>query len=445
MKKNIQEWFKKHSITEVESIFPDINGVARGKFMPANKFLNEGTFRLPESVLIYTLYGDLPNNYGHVINVREQDMVLKPDFSTLSIIPWAKEPTAQIIHDCYTLDDTLFSLSTRSVLKNVIALFNKINLQPIVAPEIEFYLTQPIKHFHNPISPANNRFGREEIPGQAYSIDSLNEFDDFFEDLYNYCEQQNIDIETLNHEYGMGQMEINLRHGDALQLADQTFLFKKTAREIAQKHNMYATFMSKPMEEQPGSSMHIHQSLIDQTTGKNVFIDKNQPTKIFYSYIAGLQKYIPSAMLLFAPNVNSYRRIIKNTYNTLNAEWSFDNRNVGLRIPKLAYENLRIENRIPGSDANPYLAIAASLICGYLGVIQGLKPTEPLTDGVAHASHQLPDNMQASIKLLNSSRKLKQYLGKDFIRCYRYVKGSEWDVFSRVISSWERKYLMLQV
>jgi glutamine synthetase len=180
-------------------------------------------------------------------------------------------------------------------------------------------------------------------------------------------------------------MEINLLHGNALDLADQAFMFKRTAREAALRHKMYATFMAKPHAKEPGSAMHIHQSIVDLKTGKNVFSGPDgTPTPLFFSHIAGLQRYLPMAMALLAPNVNSYRRITRFQVAPINVQWGYDNRTAGLRVPMSDAQSRRVENRLSGADANPYLAKAASLACGYLGMIEGSRrptrsPAAPTT------------------------------------------------------------------
>ncbi len=207
----------------------------------------------------------------------------------------------------------------------------------------------------------------------------MNEFDPLFDDIYAFCERQDIEIDTLIHEDGPAQMEINLLHGDPLDLADQAFLFKRTAREAALRHKMYTTFMAKPHAREPGSAMHIHQSVVDKKTRANVFSNKDgSPSQLFFAHIGGLQKYLPAAMCLFAPNVNSYRRITRTQVAPINVHWGYDNRTAGLRVPVSPPDSRRVENRIGGADANPYLAIAASLACGYLGMIENLQPTEPV-------------------------------------------------------------------
>ena len=197
--------------------------------------------------------------------------------------------------------------------------------------------------------------------------------------MYQFCEDQDIEIDTLIHEDGPAQMEINLIHGNPLDLADQAFLFKRTAREVALRHKMYATFMAKPHAKEPGSAMHIHQSVVDTKTRKNIFSNADgTPSQLFFSHIAGLQKYLPRAMALFCPNVNSYRRVTPYLSRA-------HQRALGLRQPHRRpararcpiAEARRVENRVGGADANPYIAIAASLACGYLGMIENLQPTRP--------------------------------------------------------------------
>ena len=184
------------------------------------------------------------------------------------------------------------------------------------------------------LKPPVGRSGRAEPGRQSYSIAAVNEFDPLFDDIYAFCEAQDIEIDTLIHEDGPAQMEINLLHGEPLDLADQAFLFKRTAREAALRHKMYATFMAKPHAKEPGSAMHIHQSIVDKKTRKNIFSNPDgTPSALFFSHIAGLQRYVPAAMSLFCSNVNSYRRMTRYLSAPINVQWGYDNRTAGLRVP----------------------------------------------------------------------------------------------------------------
>ena len=441
----IQQFFKDHGVSEVEAVVPDMAGIARGKVMPAVKFAEDEGMRMPESIFLQTVTGEYPDD-DRAISPSEIDIVLKADPKTLRVVPWAAEPTAQVIHDSFYGDGRPVTMAPRYVLRHVLDLYAQQGWRPIVAPELEFFLVEPNVDADYPLKPPVGRSGRPEVGRQSYSIAAVNEFDPLFDDIYAFCEAQEIEIDTLIHEDGAAQMEINLIHGDAMSLADQVFLFKRTAREAAFRHKMYATFMSKPMAREPGSAMHIHQSIVDAKSGGNVFSDKDgNPTPLFFAHIAGLQKYLPSAMSLFAPNVNSFRRITRHNMAPINTHWGYDNRTAGLRVPMSDAENRRVENRLGGADANPYLAIAASLACGYLGMIEGLKPSEPIAGSAYDLPFGLPRNIEEAVRLLRESRPLIEVLGERFVLAYTAVKESEYDTFLRVISSWEREHLLLNV
>ncbi len=444
--KNIQQWLKANKISEVECIVPDMSGVSRGKIMPAEKVSNEGDMRLPESIFTQTVTGSYAERAYAIANPTDIDMAMRPDPDTLRLVPWAKDPTAQVIHDSFYMDGKPVEIAPRYVLRNIIDLYHREGWQPIVAPELEFYLVKPNIDPDYPLQPPAGRSGRPEIGSQAYSIDAVNEFDLLFEDVYDYCEAQGIKIDNLIHEMGAAQMEINLLHGDPLVLADQAFLFKRTMREAALQHDVYATFMAKPMEDQPGSAMHIHQSVMDVDTGKNVFSDESgNSNNVFFAHIAGLQKYLPAAMSFLSPYVNSYRRIVRYGAAPINLQWGYDNRTVGLRVPHSKAQDRRVENRVAAADANPYIAIAASLACGYLGMKEGLTPTEPLATSAYELPIELPHDLFEALGLLNQSEPLQNLLGNKFTQVYTAIKETEFETFMRVISPWEREYLLLNV
>ncbi len=441
----IRQFLKDHGIQEVEAIIPDMAGVARGKVVPAEKYVEEEGMRLPESIFLQTVTGEYPEDES-AINPSEIDIVLKADPSTIRVVPWAAEPTAQVLHDCFYGDGRPVPMSPRYVLRRVLDLYSSHGWEPVIAPELEFFLVEPNIDSDYPLKPPIGRSGRPEIGRQSYSIAAVNEFDPLFDDVYAFCEAQEIQIDTLIHEAGAAQMEINLLHGNALSLADQAFLFKRTAREAALRHKMYATFMAKPHAKEPGSAMHLHQSIVDAKTGQNVFSAADgAPTSLFFSHIAGLQRYLPAAMSLFAPNVNSYRRTTPYNSAPINVQWGYDNRTAGLRVPMSSPAARRVENRCGGADANPYLAMAASLACGYLGMVEGLKPTEPISGSAYDLPFQLPRTLAEALRLLRECRPLVDVFGERFVSAYAAVKESEHEAFLQVISAWEREHLLLNV
>ncbi len=441
----MKDWIKQNKIREVECMIPDLAGAARGKIIPAAKFISSETLRLPQSLFLQTVTGEYPELYKE-LTPTDVDMILQPDADTIRHLPWAKNPSAQVIYDCVDKQGIPIEISPRSVLRRVLELYRAEGWKPVVAPELEFYLVQPCCDPNQALEAPIGRTGRAEKSGQSYNIDATNEFSQMFDDIYEYCEAQGLEIDALIHEEGMGQMEINLLHGDPLNLADQAFLFKRTVREAALRHNLFATFMAKPIEKQPGSAMHIHQSVESIDNGENIFSTKDgKPNKLLLSYIAGLQQYMSKAMSLACPYVNSYRRIVRGMSAPINFHWGYDNRSVGFRIPDDNPKSMRVENRIASADVNPYLAIATSLACGYIGMKQGLKPTDPL-DGCAYDEPlQLSRHWYESLYELAGCKALREVLGEQFVDVYVAVKELEFDHFMNTISPWEREHLLLKV
>jgi glutamine synthetase len=446
----LERWFDENQVDEIECLVPDLTGVARGKILPRTRFTQDRGMRLAESVLGMTVTGEAPDSaeYGGIISDNDLDMELLADPSTACLVPWVPEParTAQLIHDCYFADGRLVDFAPRSVLRKVRQLYADIGLSPVVAPELEFYLIAQNTDPDIPLSAPIGRSGRAETSRQHYSIDAVNEFDPLFEDIYKWCEIMDLEVDTLIHEMGAGQMEVNFLHGDPLDLADRVFYFKRTLREAALRHKMYATFMAKPMSNEPGSAMHIHQSIVDSKTGQNIFSNPDgSPTDAFRHYIGGLQKYMPAAMAFFAPYVNSYRRLVRNSSAPINIRWGRDNRTVGLRVPRSKPEARRVENRVVGADANPYVATAVTLACGYLGMKEKAEPSDESGGNAYNAQRDLPRSLSDALQNLATAPALAEVLGERFVTIYRLVKELEHDEFMTVISSWEREHLLLHV
>ncbi len=442
-------WLAERGIEDIECIVPDQAGVARGKMMPVSKFFSGAAMTMPSALFRQTIAGEYPEeNEFFQYDPRDGDLVFQPDYSTLSVVPWEDDPTAQLIHDAYERNGAPFSTAPRQVLQKVIDAYAAKGWKPVVAPEIEFYLIKPNVDPDYPLEPPIGKSGRPESGRKSYSISALNEFDDVIDDIYDFSEKQGLEIDTLIHEEGKAQMEINLRHGDPVVLADQVFLFKRTIREAALRHDMYATFMAKPMSGEPGSAMHIHQSVVDGETGQTIFSDQDgQATSLFQGYIAGQQRYMPNAMAMLAPYVNSYRRLAREALGSppINLHWGHDNRTVGLRVPTSSPAGRRLENRVPGSDCNPYLALAACLACGYLGMIYELKPDAPIEVDGHDLPYGLPRSLNDALETLTADEALVDLIGRTFVYTYKAIKEAEYETFMRVISPWEREHLLLSV
>lgn len=441
------DWLEWRGIEDIECITPDQAGVARGKMMPSKKFTSNTSLALPSAVFMATISGGYPEDgNGFVYPEDDGDLKLLPDLSTLTVVPWEEDPTAAVICDLVHQDGRSVEFTPRNVLKRVLAAYDKRGLKPVVAPEIEFYLVHKNPDPDYPLTPPVGRSGRAIGGGAGYSIAGVNEFDELIDDIYHFSESQGLEIDTLIHEEGAGQLEINLRHGDPVELADQVFMFKRTIREAALKHDIYATFMAKPIQGQPGSAMHIHQSIIDKKTGKNIFTaEDGSETDAFFHFIGGMQKHVPNALVMFAPYVNSYRRLTQAASAPVNNKWGYDNRTTAFRVPRSDPAARRVENRIPSSDANPYLALASSLACGLIGMTTKVKPEPPILTTANEDEIDLPRGLLEAVDLFEGDEALCEMLGTTFATTYAAIKRAEFETFMEVISPWEREYLLLNV
>ncbi|GGE48346.1 glutamine synthetase family protein [Actibacterium pelagium] len=442
----VQEFLEGRRLEEIECIIPDLAGTARGKAMPSYKFKPEETIFLPISLFYQTISGeyvdmDIENQW------METDIVLEPDMSTATVVPWADDVTLQIICNMKQRDGTDLEVAPRNVLRRVLKLYEDAGLKPIVAPELEFYLTKPNIDPNEAIEPPIGRTGRKGASRQVFSMSAVDEYGPVIDTIYDFAEPQGLKIDTIIQEGGAGQIEINLQHGDPLSLADQVFFFKRTIREAAFKNGIFATFMAKPIRDEPGSAMHIHQSVVDAKTGKNIFSDEDgNASEAFYHFIGGSQKYLMNCVPLLAPYVNSYRRITKEGQSApANLEWAADNRTTGLRVPHSGPEARRLENRVIGMDCNPYIAIATSLACGLLGMRNKIEPQEQAMSEVWETELNLPASLNAALDLFRDNDEIHELLGPEFCKLYHDIKRAENEEYQREISPWERRHLLLNV
>ncbi len=431
-------------LDEVECIVADLAGIARGKAMPGGKFARQPFFYLPNSIFFQTITGDWADEVAD--GFTEPDMILTPDFSTATPAPWTADTTLHVIHDIDDQKGNPVPYAPRNVLKRVVDLYRARGWEPIVAPEMEFYLVAPNTDPAREIEPPMGRSGRRAAARQAYSMSAVDEYGKVIDDIYDFAEIMGLEIDGILQEGGAGQIELNLRHGDPVKLADEMFFFKRMIREAALRHDTYATFMAKPIEGEPGSAMHIHQSVVDIKTGQNIFSNADgSETPEFLHFIGGMQRNLPAVVALLAPYVNSYRRYVPDFSAPINLEWGRDNRTTGLRVPVSEPSARRIENRLPGMDCNPYLGIAASLACGLVGLIEKTDPSEPFSGDAYQMQSGVPRGLGDALGLLRANTTIQQVLGEEFCRVYSAVKELEHNEFLQVISPWEREHLLLNV
>ena len=439
-----KEYIGSRRVDEVECVTGDIAGVARGKAMPATKFGKQTNYFLPNSIFLQTITGEWADNPFDAFT--EPDMFMVPDFTTATAAPWTADVTLQVIHDAMDQEGNPIPYSPRNVLKKIVQLYNDQGWTPVVAPEMEFFLTARNIDPNMPVEPPMGRSGRRAAGKQAYSLSAVDEYGKVIDDIYDYAEAQGLEIDGILQEGGAGQIELNLEHGDPVRLADDVFFFKRLIREAALRHDCFATIMAKPIAGEPGSAMHIHTSVVETRSGKNIFSEKKgEATESFYHFIAGLQNHLTGAIAVLAPYVNSYRRYVPDFAAPINLEWGHDNRTTGLRVPISSPAARRIENRLPGMDCNPYLGIAATLACGYLGLMEKKKPRPEFKASAYIDSDDIPTNLGDALDLLQADTALKAVLGEDFCKVYDSVKRNEYKEFLQVISPWERQHLLLNV
>ncbi len=443
-------WLKDHKITEVECVVSDLTGIARGKIAPTNKFLHERGMRLPESVLLQTVTGDFVDDdiYYDLLDPADIDMVCKPVADAVYVVPWAIEPTAIVIHDTFDKFGNPIELSPRNVLKKVLQLYTDKGWQPIVAPEMEFYLTQRCEDPDLPLkAPWAARAVPKAVASRSPSMRPTNSTR-CSKTSTTGAKLQGLDLDTLIHEDGPAQMEINFRHGDALDLADQITVFKRTLREAALKHNVAATFMAKPIGDEPGSAMHLHQSVVDIATGKPIFADADgKMSELFLHHIGGLQKYIPKA----AADVRAQRQLVP----PLPAgHLGTGQRRMGRRKP---HRRPACADLQPGRDARgkPPAGCRCQPVPGHRRQPVVWLPGHGRThrterrrcEGRAYERRnlRLPITIEDALAHMEDCDTVEHYLGDKFVRGYVAVKRAEHENFKRVISSWEREFLLLSV
>ncbi|TVP87497.1 MAG: glutamine synthetase [Pseudomonadaceae bacterium] len=432
-------------VSDVACVTADLNGVPRGKVMTQEGFIAGRRLHLARGVLLQCIMGGYPEPefYGH----DDGDLVMQPVTGQIHRLPWA-EARGLVICQPEELDGGACGLSSRALLARILERYAERGWQPVVATELEFYLfdaaSDPQQSFLAP-----RGIGGQREPGiSAFSVGSANGLQAFFAELKTAMDALGIPRDTFMNEMGLSQFELNFVHGDALQVADQTFLFKFMLSELALKHGLKAVCMAKPLADMPGSSMHVHQSIVARGSGKNIFTDpgNDAPTFSFQHYIGGQQAHLADLTALLAPHVNSYQRYYSPYASPNSLCWSADNRMAGLRVPHSEPADRRVENRLPGADANPYLAIAASLAAGLQGIEDECLPAEEARgEFIAPDELLLPVTLHQALHRLQRSRFARDWLGDEFVDGFLATKRMELDSYMQQISPWERTFLGSQV
>lgn len=439
----VQTFLKRYPDTEVvEVLLTDTNGVMRGKQLPAGALTKvfKGGVRLPASVFALDIWGDEVEASGLIFETGDADRVCTAVPGSLKPVTWLKTPTAQVLLRMLNADGTSFYGDPRQVLAGILTRYADLGLTPVVATELEFYLFDIERGADGSLRPPRSPITGQPLAGsQLYGIDELQEFGEVFGAIARACTAQGVPTDTLIAEHAPGQYEINLTHvPDALLAADQAVMLKRAIKGVAASHRMTASFMAKPFGDRAGNGFHIHFSLLDGD-GRNVFddgTDKGSP--VLRHAVAGLAATMADGMAVFAPNANSYRRFQPGSYAPMAPAWGYDNRSTALRIPLAEPSAMRIEHRVAGADANPYLTLATVLGGALHGIVNQLEPP-PVTVGDAYRQHppSLPNTWEQALTAFESSGFVGEYLGTDYRRLYSACKWQELNAFKGQISPME--------
>ncbi len=422
----------------IEVLLVDLNGMHRGKWIPRHKI--ESVF---SGGLRMALTGVTPDIWGRDVDALcastgDGDGICVPSVSTLRRLPWLKRPTAQMyVH--LTHDGEPWGYDPRVVLSQVQKRFQDRGLTPVVAPELEFMLLSTERDSSGvPLVPRTRLDGHSKVGGQLYSTDIMHEFADVLHEMRDACDAMDLRLDTLVKELAPAQYELNQHHiGDALQAADTAQMLKRVIKGVALKHGYVATFMPKPFANEDGNGFHTHISVLD-ANGKNIF-DDGTPlgTDELRQAIAGLCATMPDLMLVFAPHRNSYRRFVVGSHVPRAPTWGYENRDVALRIPLGDPEARRIEHRVAGADANPYLVLAAILAGVLYGLDRKLQADEPSTEVDIDQAGELAGDWLTATRDFQESTFVAEYLGAPFQEAMSAVKLFEQDEFNRTITPFE--------
>ncbi|SPH21932.1 Gamma-glutamylputrescine synthetase PuuA [Ascidiaceihabitans donghaensis] len=364
----------------------DLNGQMRGKVVPGSyaEKLESGAVRMPLSVLNLDLWGEDIEDSPLVFETGDADGVLRPTGRAPMPVPWLDAQSALVPMSMYTDEGAAFEGDPRHALARVLTRFKARGWTPIAATEMEFTLLDDSGA--HPQAPVNPRSGRPLDGSAILSMSQMDAFAPFFDDLYAGAFAMGIPAETAISEAGVGQFEVTMRHGPAMEMADNAWAFKALVRGLARKHAMAATFMAKPYPGDAGNGMHVHVSVVDQD-GNNVF-DNGGPdgTETMRQAVAGCLAAMPGSSLIFAPHTNSYDRFVAGAHAPTAAAWGYENRTVAVRIPGGPNAARRVEHRTAGGDINPYLLLSAVLGSVMIGIDDQMVPPAPVVGNAYDAN-----------------------------------------------------------
>lgn len=448
----VDQFLQQHPQVEtIELLVVDLDGILRGKRVERSllKKVYKSGFCLPQSVLGLDATGATVDETLLGIETGDSDRICKPVPGTLQLAPWHEAgDRAQALCDMFETDGTEFAIYPRHVLKRAVDRFEKLGYRAGVALELEFYLIDKERTeqgaLQAPVSPVS---GQRMTSTQVYSMRDLDDYDFFIRDVIENARAQGVPADAVIAEYAPGQFEVNLNYDNNIMKAvDDAILLKRVISNIARKYDMQATFMAKPYIQEAGSGLHLHLSLLNEE-GKNLFAE-GEPTEnpLMRHAVAGLLDMADSVQALYCPTVNSYRRLAPDSFAPTQKTWGYDNRSVAMRIPAGSTSARRIENRMPGADANPYFAMTAMIAGIVEGIQNSMIPPAP-TEGNAYTSDapRVSDNQRDSLRLMESDPRVADWFGQALIDVYKEVKWKNVYLFEQQVTPMEYELILPNV
>ncbi|MEP4486461.1 MAG: glutamine synthetase family protein [Halioglobus sp.] len=450
----LENFLQTHTdIQMLELLMPDINGILRCKRIHRREFnsLFDHSFKAPLSVPLLGIMGELyEKELDHDLLAGDPDQLLLPIAGSLAPIPWLGSATAQVIGGFADMSLQPSWTDPRNVLTNVLEQYTSSELKPVVATELEFYLLAD--NSNSVPSPLMGKIPGTDLKqeGIQYCMsDDLFDCDAILDDITQACEAQNVPLTAIHSEFSAGQWEINTHHtDDPVMACDHAVLLKRIVKGVARKHGLGATFMAKPFDALAGSGLHIHASVYNNTD-ENIFAEPNNesPTAVsdtLLHAIGGLSDTLSESMAIFAPNANSYRRFKAGAFAPSSHTWGHNHREVALRIPVSSPDNRRIEHRVAGADANPYLVMAAVLAGLLHGIKNKLDPGAPVPSGadLSDAKVTLPRRWDDSLTLFRRSSVLPEYLGRTYCETFAVLRQGECDDYHGRVSNLDYEWYL---
>ena len=442
------DWFlRAHpEITTIEALLPDCNGIMRGKWVPRHKLgkIFDGELKLPKTALSLDIWGRDVEEL--VFASGDADGICRPVEGSLLPTPWAAGGQhGQVMLSMFEADGTPYLGDPRHVLKQVVSRYQEAGYRPVVAAELEFSLVRWDES--NPVHTCPVPVGGSPVGGNTYGLDVLNHHQDMMGDLRLASEAQDLPFDGVVKESAPSQYEINMQHVDNPVLAaKQITMMKRLIKGVAAKHGLVASFMPKPFEDEAGNGMHIHCSVLDES-GANIFDDGTEKgSALLHNAIGGCLLNMADSVAILAPSYNSYRRFQKGCHAPTFPGWGYENRTVAVRVPAGNPAARRLEHRVAGADANPYLLFAVVLSAILDGIEQNISPGDPISgDGYAQEDAVLPQYMPDAVSLFHDSDFIRNALGEELQRIYTLTKQQEIEEFRKRISLLEYQSYLQQL